>query len=72
MLVHCANLSIQRETLFEELTYLNIDVLEGTEDYIVKTLLLRQQDFDSATNKTLLEAAIEFIIATERFDFPLL
>ena len=51
---------------------MNIDVLTRNDDYIVKPLLLGQQDFDNATNKILLEATIDFIIATERFDCPLL
>ena len=67
-LLHCANFSIQRKTLFDKLT----DVLTENDDYIVKTLLLRKQDFDNATNKILLEATIDFIIATERFDCLLL
>ena len=71
-LLHCANFSIQRKTLFDKLTELNIDVLTRNDDYIVKTLLLGQQDFDNATNKILLEATIDFITATERFDCPLL
>ena len=56
-LLHCANFSIQRKTLFDKLTELNIDVLTRNDDYIVKTLL---------------EATIDFIIATERFDCLLL
>ena len=71
-LLLCSNFSIQRKTLFDKLTELNIDVLTRNDDYIVKTLLLVQQDFDNATNKILLEATIDFIIATERFDYPLL
>ena len=71
-LLHCANVSIQRKTLFVKLTEFNIDVLTRNDDYIVKILLLGQQDFDNATNKILLEAPIDFIIATESFDCPLL
>ena len=70
--LHCDNFGIQRKTLFDEFTELNIDVLTRNNDYIVKTLLLRQQDFHNATNKILLEATIDFIIATERFGCPLL
>ena len=59
-LLHCADFSIQRETLFDKLTELNIDVLtRNDDDYIVKTLLLGQQDFDND---------FDFIIATERLD----
>ena len=48
---------------------MNIDVLtRNDDDYIVKTLLLGQQDFDNATKKTLLETTFDFIIATERLD----
>ena len=55
-----------------KLTELNIDVLARNDDHIVKTILLGQQDFDNATYKILLKATIDFIIATERFDLPLL
>ena len=59
-LLHCADFSIQRETLFDKLTELNIDVLtRNDDDYIVKTLLLGQQDFDND---------FDFIIATERLN----
>ena len=71
-LLHCTNFGIQKKTLFDKLTELNIGVLTRNDDCIVKTLLLRQQDFHNATNKILLEATIDFIIATERFDCPLL
>ena len=71
-LLNCANFNIQRKTLFDKLIKLNINVLTKSNDYIVKTPLLRQQDFNNTTNKTLLEATINFIIATERFDCPLL
>ena len=67
----CADFSIQRKTLFDKLTELNVDVLTRNEDYIVKNLLLGQQDFDKDTNKILLGASTDFIIATERFDCPL-
>ena len=62
----------KEKKLFDKLTELNIDVLTRNHDYIVKTLLLGQQDFDNATNKILLETTIDFIIVTERFDCPLL
>ena len=71
-LLHCANFSIQNRTFFDQLTELNIDILTRNDNYIVKTLLLGQQDFDNATNKKLLQATVDFIIATERFDCPLL
>ena len=41
------------------------------EDYMEETLLLGQQNFDDETNKAILEATIDFIIQTERFDCPL-
>ena len=37
-LLHCANFSIQKKTLFDKLTELNIDVLTRNCDYTVKTL----------------------------------
>ena len=68
-LLHCATF---KKPLFDKLTELNIDVLARNDDHIVKTILLGQQDFDNATYKILLKATIDFIIATERFDLPLL
>ena len=50
-LLHCANFSIERKTIFDKLTELNIGVLTRNYDYIVKALLLGQQDIDNATNK---------------------
>ena len=35
--LHCANFSIQRKTLFDKLTKLNIDFLTRNDDYIVET-----------------------------------
>ena len=43
----------KEKKLFDKLIELNIDVLTRNHDYIVKTLLLGQQDFDNATNKIL-------------------
>ena len=70
-LLHCANFSLQRKTLFDKLTELNNDILTRNDDYIVKNLLLGQQDFDNGTNKILLGVTTDFVIATERFDSPL-
>ena len=60
-------LEYKEKKLFNKLTELNIDVLTRNDDYIVKILLLGQQDFDNTTNKILLKATIDFIIGTERF-----
>ena len=68
-LLHCATF---KKPLFDKLTELNIDVLARNDDYIVETILLGQQDFDNAANKISLKATIDFIIAAERFDRPLL
>ena len=64
--------SIALTLIYKELTELNIDVLTRNDDYIGKTLLLKQQDFYNATNKILLEATIDFVMEIKRFDCPLL
>ena len=70
--LHCATFSIRRKTLFDKLNELSTDILKRNNDCIVKNLLLGEQDFDNATNKTWLESANDFIIATEKFDCLLL
>ena len=58
--------------LFDKISDINTIILTKDDDYIEETLLLGQMNFDDETNKSMLEATIDFIINTKRFDCPLL
>ena len=51
----------------------NIDrkILESTDSYLTQTLLFGCTSFDLETNTLVLNATIDFILSTERFEEPL-
>ena len=59
VLLHCTNLCVQRQTLFDKISDLNIDVSTKSEDYMKETLLLGQENSDDEINKAILEARID-------------
>ena len=70
-LLHCANFNIQRQTLFDKIATIDTNILTENEDSIVNTLLLGKPNCENSFNKALLNASIEYILSTERFNNPL-
>ena len=69
--LHCANFNTQRQTLFDKIATLDANILTENEDSIVNTRLLGKPNSENFFSKAMLNASIEFVLSTERFDNPL-
>ena len=64
--LHCANFNIQIQTLFDKIATIDTNIVTENEDNIAITLLFGKPD-----SKATLNASIEYILSTERFNNPL-
>ena len=69
--LHCEKFSTHRQTLFDKINSIDPNILTDTNDNIVKTLLYGNPSSENAYNKEILNASIEYIQLTERFNNPL-
>ena len=67
-LLHCPIFHDKRYTLLSTLNNIDSKVFESTDSYLTKTLLFGCTSFDLETNKLLLNATIDYILSTERFN----
>ena len=70
-LLHCPNYNIQRQALFDNIATIDAKVLRENEDTFVNILLFGKPNNEDSVNKKILNATIDFISSTERFDEPL-
>ena len=68
--LHCANFNTQRQTLFDKIVTI-ANILTENKDSIANTLLSGKPNNENSFNKAILNASIEFILLTERFNNPL-
>ena len=71
LFLHCANFNIQRRTLFVKIATIDANILTKNEDSIVSILLFGKPNCENYFNKAVLNASIECILSTERFNNPL-
>ena len=69
--LHYQNFTTQRQTLLNKLESINASIMTENENSVVTTLLFGTSDFRYSTNKEIINAAISFILTTERFNCPL-
>ena len=60
-----------RDTLLRTLNNIDCKILESNDSYLTQTLLFGSTSFDSETNMLVLNATIDYILSTERFEEPL-
>ena len=72
LFLHCANFNMRRQTLFDKIATIDVNILTENEDSIVKTLLFGKPNSKNSFNKAMLNTSIEYILSTERFNNPLL
>ena len=60
-----------RYTLLSTLNNINCEILESTDSYLTRILLFGCTSFDSETYTFILNATIDYILSTERFEEPL-
>ena len=66
--LHGANFNTQRQTLFDKIATIDANILTENEDSIVYILLFGKPNSENSLNKAMLNASIEFILSTERFN----
>ena len=71
-LLHCPNFHLQRQTLFDKIATIDSNILTENEESIVNTLLFGKLNSENSFNKAILNASIDFILSTERFNNPLI
>ena len=67
-LLHCPNYHIQRQTLFDIIATIDANILRENEDNIVNILFFGKPSIEDSFNKVILNATIEFILSSARFD----
>ena len=70
-LLHCPKFVIERRTLLSTISNINYKLLENTDSVLTRTLLFGNTSFDITENTKILNATINCILLTERFDEPL-
>ena len=70
-LLHCPIFHDKRHTLLSTLSNIDSKILESNDSYFTQTLLSGSTSFDSETNTLVLDAIIDYILSTERFEEPL-
>ena len=66
--LHCANFNTQRQTLFDKIATIDSNILTENDSNIVNVLLFGKQNCQNSFNKAILNATIEFILSTARFN----
>ena len=70
-LLHCPTFNDERYTLLNTLNNVDCKLLELTKPSLLPTLLYGNTLFDEEKNTRILNATIEYILSTERFEEPL-
>ena len=68
--LHCSNYSNKRSTFLNIIRNIDRNILDKNDLKIMETLLYGDSSLDD-TNNTLMNATMEFLIASKRFDVPL-
>ena len=61
----------ERRTLLSTIGNINYKLLENTDSNLTQTLLFGNTSFDITDNTNILNATINFVLLTKRFDKPL-
>ena len=69
-LLHCSNYSGQRLALLNTIKNIDMSILQQSDSKITSVLLSSNTSFNSSKNNFILDATIDYIISTERFDEP--
>ena len=71
-LLHCPKFSNERSIFLNTIGSINKNILTRSDSQVTKTLLYSDSNSNSITNTLILNATIDFLIATKRFDASLL
>ena len=70
-LLHCPKYINERRTLLSTIENIDNNLLDLREPVSIRTLLFSSNSFDTDANTNVLNATIEYILSTKRFDEPL-
>ena len=70
-LLHCPIYTTERRTLLSTIENTDSNLLDLCEPVLIRTLLFGSNSFDTNANTNVLNATIEYILSTKRFDEPL-
>ena len=70
-LLHCPQFVNERRTLLSNIGNINYKLLENTDSNLTQTLPFGNKSFDITDNAKILNATINVILLTKRFDEPL-
>ena len=71
-LLHCSNYSEERLALLNTIKNIEMSILQQSDSKFTRVLLFGDTSFDNNKNTFILNATIDYIISTGRFDEPLL
>ena len=71
-LLHCPSFNVERYTLLSTLNKIDCKLLELTKSSLSQTLLYDNTLFDKEINTLILNATIEYILSTGKFEEPLI
>ena len=71
-LIYCSNFLTERTTLLNEITNIDSKILNQADATITKTLLFGNSKYSNEVNLQILNASVDFILTSKRFDEPLL
>ena len=69
--LHCTHFSNQRLTLINKIKDIDKHIFDKNDSLITQTLLFGDEKLSITDNKSILEATIQFLISSGRFDSPL-
>ena len=70
--LHCQYFTTQRQTLLNKIRSISENILSQSDEIITKILLFGDPKLSNNLNSQILNASIEFILSSERFDNPLI
>ena len=70
-LLYCPNFLAERNTLLNKITNIDSDVLNQADTTVTKTLLFSNSKYSNEANLKILNASIDFILTSKRFNEPL-
>ena len=70
-LLHCSNYSEERLALLNTIKNIDMSILQQSDSKFSSVLLFGDTSFDNNKNTFILDATIDYIILTGRFDIPL-
>ena len=70
-LLHCPTYITGRRTLLSAIENIDNNLLDLCEPVLIKTLFFGSNSFDTNANTNVLNATIEYVLSTKRFEEPL-